>query len=129
MNYFSRDSTGVAKIHGSVSISANQILVFKITFFVLTAVGTLWILVIGAILSSMQAINTNAGVTRSLANGAMYMSTFILALVLNVAIIIPACLVLQPFQLWAVIRAQKYAITPRQHFRGMYMTLFVPSQI
>ena len=70
----------------------------------------------------MQAININTGITRSLANGAMYMSTFFLALILNVAIIIPACLVLQPFQLWAVVRAEKQAITPRQNFRGKYMT-------
>ena len=123
MNKISKDPTGVAKIHGSVSISGNQILVFKITFFVLTVVGALWILAIGAILFSMQAIDANSGVTRSLANGAIYMSTFTLALVLNVAIIIPACLVLQPFQLWAVLRAEKHALTPRQHFRGMYMTI------
>jgi hypothetical protein len=96
--------------------------VFKITFFVLTVVGTLWILAIGAILFSMQAISSNTGITRSLANGAMYMSTFTLALIINVAIIIPACLALQPFQLWAVIRAEKHAITPRQNFRGMYVT-------
>ena len=88
----------------------------------MAAVGTLWILAIGALLFSMQAINMNTGITRSLANGAIYMSTFTLALVLNVAIIIPACLVLQPFQLWAVVRAEKQAITPRQNFRGMYMT-------
>ena len=87
----------------------------------MAAVGTLWILAIGALLFSMQAINMNTGITRSLANGAMYMSTFTLALVLNVAIIIPACLVLQPFQLWAVVRAERHAITPRQNFRGMYL--------
>jgi hypothetical protein len=95
--------------------------VFKVTFFVLTVVGTLWTLAIGAILFAMQAINTNTGITQSLANGAIYMSTFTLALILNVAVIIPACLVLQPFQLWAVVRAEKHAITPRQNFRGMYM--------
>ena len=122
INNPSKDSTGVAKIHGSVSISANQILVFKVTFFVLTVVGTLWTLAIGAILFSMQAINSNTGITLSLANGAMYMSTFLLALILNVAIIIPACLALQPFQFWAVVRAEKHAITPRQNFRGMHMT-------
>ena len=94
---------------------------FKVTFYVLTAV-TLWIIAIGALLFSTQAVDTNTGVTRSLANGAIYMGTFMLALVLNVAIIIPACLVLQPFQFWAVVRAEKHAITPRQNFRGMFMT-------
>ena len=89
----------------------------------LTAVGTLWILAIGALLFAVQAINANTGITRSLADGAVYMSTFTLALVIIVAIIVPACLVLQPFRLWAVLRAEKHAITPRQNFRGMYIDL------
>ena len=110
---------GVATIHGSVSISANQLLIFKVTFFVLTAAGALWLIAIGAILFSMQALSTNTNPTTSVANGAVYMSVLALSLVLNVAIIFPACLVLQPFRLWHVIRAEKHAVTPRQRFRGI----------
>ncbi|KIM47616.1 hypothetical protein M413DRAFT_439287 [Hebeloma cylindrosporum] len=117
----------VAAIHGSVSISGNQLLIFKITFFVLTAVGALWLIAIGAILFSMQALNTDSKPTMSVANGAVYMSILALALILNVAIIFPACLVLQPFRLWRVIRAEKHAVTPRQRFRAVYPRTYNPS--
>lgn len=67
----------------------------------------------------MQALSTNSNPTTSVANGAVYISILALSLVLNVAIIFPACLVLQPFRLWRVIRAEKHAVTPRQRFRGI----------
>jgi len=53
------------------------------------------------------------------------MSILALALVLNVAIIFPACLLLQPFRLWRVLRAEKQAVTPRQRFRGICFVFFV----
>lgn len=109
----------MANIHGSASISGNQLLVFKITFFVLTAVGTLWLVAIGAILFSLHALNTNTAVTKSISDGAVYMSILALAVVLNVAIIYPAILLLQPLRLWRVLRAERQAVTPRQRFRGM----------
>ncbi|KDR85603.1 hypothetical protein GALMADRAFT_53945 [Galerina marginata CBS 339.88] len=117
----------VATVHGSVSISGNQLLIFKITFFVLTAVGTLWLVAIGAILFSMQALNTDASPTKSIANGSVYMSVLCLALVVNVAIIFPAFLLLQPLRLWRVIRAEKQALTPRQRFRAVYPRTYDPS--
>lgn len=73
---------------------------------------------IGAVLFSMQAFNTGTDPTLSLSNGAVYMSILALALIINVAIILPGCLLLQPLRLWRVIRAEKAAITPRQRFRG-----------
>ena len=112
--------SGVTTIHGSVSVSGNQLLIFKITFFVLTGVGALWLIAIGAILFSIQGISTNTEPTISVSNGAVYMSVLALALIINVAIIMPATLLLQPIRLWRVIRAEKAAVTPRQRFRGMY---------
>ncbi|KAF8963914.1 hypothetical protein BDZ97DRAFT_1939372 [Flammula alnicola] len=117
----------VATVHGSVSVSGNQLLIFKITFFVLTAAGALWLVVVGAILFSMEALSTNTSPTKSVVNGAVYMSILALALVINVAIIFPACLLLQPFRLWRVIRAEKQAVTPRQRFRAVYPRMYNPS--
>ena len=111
---------GVATIHGSISVSGNQLLIFKITFFVLTAVGTIWLVAIGAILFSMQALNTSAMSTETISNGSVFMSILCLALIINVAIIFPALLLLQPLRLWRVLRAEKQAMTPRQRFRGVY---------
>lgn len=113
---------GVATVHGTVSVSGNQLLIFKITFFVLTAVSALWLVVIGAVLFSAQAISTNTKPAISLSNGAVYMSILALALIINVAIIFPACLLLQPIRLWRVIRAEKQAVTPRQRFRGVFFS-------
>jgi hypothetical protein len=109
---------GVANIHGSISVSGNQFFVFKITFFVLAIVVTIWLIVIGAILFSMRTLSSNSGSAGSVASGSVYMAVLCLAIIFNIAIIVPACLLLQPFRLWRVLRAEKQAITPRQRFRG-----------
>ncbi|KAF9556409.1 hypothetical protein CPC08DRAFT_778388 [Agrocybe pediades] len=117
----------VANIHGSVSVSGNQLLIFRITFFVLTAIGAVWIIAIGAILFSMQTLNSNSGSTKSIANGSVYMAVLALAIVINIAIILPALLMLQPIRLWKVLRAEKQAVTPRQRFRAVYPRTYDPS--
>ncbi|KAH9486372.1 hypothetical protein JR316_0000436 [Psilocybe cubensis] len=118
---------GVAKIHGSVSISGNQLLVFKISFFILAAIGAVWLIAIGAILFSMQAFSTDVNTTKTIATGAIYMSVLALAIVINIAIIFPALLMLQPIRLWRVLRAEKQALTPRQRFRAVYPRTYDPS--
>ncbi|KAF9486350.1 hypothetical protein BDN70DRAFT_902505 [Pholiota conissans] len=117
----------VATVQGSVSVSGNQLLIFKITFYVLTAIGSVWLIAIGAVLFSAQAIGSDTNPTTSLANGAVYMSILALALVINVAIVFPACLLLQPIRLWRVLRAEKQAITPRQRFRAIYPRTYDPA--
>lgn len=101
-------------------MSGNQLFVFKITFSVLTIVVAVWLVAIGAVLFSMRALSTNNGSTKSIASGSVYMAVLALAIIFNIAIIVPACLLLQPFRLWRVIRAEKQAITPRQRFRGTF---------
>ncbi|KAF5323627.1 hypothetical protein D9611_005517 [Ephemerocybe angulata] len=118
---------GTAHIHGSASISGNQLQVFKITFWVLTAIGTIWLVAIGALLYSMNALNMGSEQTKTLANGSIYMAVLAFALIINVAIIAPALLMLQPFRLWHVVRAEKQAITPRQRFRATYPHSYNPS--
>ncbi|KAF9535881.1 hypothetical protein CPB83DRAFT_40825 [Crepidotus variabilis] len=117
----------VGTIHGATSVSGSQLQIFKITFFVLSAVGTLWLVAIGALLFSMQALNTDSGATKSLANGTIYMSILALALIINVAIIFPALLLLQPLRFWRVTKAEREAVTPRQRFRAVYPRTYNPS--
>jgi hypothetical protein len=52
------------------------------------------------------------------ADGSIYMSALALVIVLNVAVIFPGLLLLQPVRLWHLRRAEKEALTPRQTFRG-----------
>lgn len=117
---FNLHFAGSTKIYGSTSISGNQLFIFKITFFVLTALGTIWLIAVGALLFAMQAFSSSHGETKSIATGAIYMSVLVLAVILNVAIIFPALLMLQPFRLLHVLRAEKQAVTPRQRFRGTF---------
>lgn len=86
-------------------------------------------MVIGAVLFSMRALNTNSGSAKSIAGGSIYISVLALALIFNVAIIFPACLLLQPFRLWRIIRAEKQAITPRQRFRGTHPNSWLISDV
>ena len=104
-----------------MSVSGNQLFSFKIVFFVLTAVGCLWLVAVGAVIFSLQSLSGGEAITRSLANGSVYLSILCLTVIINVAIIFPAILLLQPSRLWHVLRAEKQAITPRQRFRGMFL--------
>jgi hypothetical protein len=115
---FSLSVIGVANIHGSVSISGGQLMVFKATFFILTSVAAIWLIAVGALLFALRAFTFNSQVSQSVANGSIYMSILALSIVVNVAIIFPALLLLQPIRLWRVLRAERQAVTPRQRFRG-----------
>ncbi|RDX50995.1 hypothetical protein OH76DRAFT_1507025 [Lentinus brumalis] len=115
------------RANNSVSVSRSQLITFKTTFWLFTIVAGVWLFLAGAVLFSMRALSTNSGVSQSLANGAIYMSAFAMALVLNVAIIFPGLLLLQPIRLWKVIRAEKAAVTPRQRFRAVYPRTYDPS--
>ena len=69
-------------------------------------------------LFTFGAFSMDVNESLTVANGAIYMSAFAMALILTVAIIVPAFLLLQPMRLWRVLRDEKAAITPRQRFRG-----------
>lgn len=51
------------------------------------------------------------------------MSAMALSIIVQVAIIIPGLLLLQPVRLWKLVREERQAVTPRQRFRGMAMAI------
>ncbi|KAL1737393.1 hypothetical protein EV714DRAFT_278873 [Schizophyllum commune] len=116
-----------AKVQGSVSISGGQLLTFKITFFALTVVAGLFLITVGALIFALHAFSEGSGVASSVANGSIYIMVLCLALIINLAIIIPGLLLLQPTRLWRVLRAEKQAVTPRQRFRAVYPRTYDPS--
>ncbi|KAI5898056.1 uncharacterized protein SCHCODRAFT_080873 [Schizophyllum commune H4-8] len=116
-----------AKVQGSVSISGGQLLTFKITFFALTVVAGLFLITVGALIFALHAFSEGSGVASSVANGSIYIMVLCLALIINLAIIIPGLLLLQPTRLWRVLRAEKQAVTPRQRFRAVYPRTYNPS--
>ncbi|KAG6919045.1 hypothetical protein DXG01_009755 [Tephrocybe rancida] len=109
----------VANVYGSISISGGHLFVFKVTFFILTSVATLWLVAIGALLYAFQAFSSRSGVAKSVASGSIYMGILALAIIFTIAVIFPALLMLQPFRLWHVLRDEQQAVTPRQRFRGL----------
>lgn len=91
---------------------------FKAVFYMLVAVDGVWLFTAGTILFTFGAFSTSTAESSTVANGAIYMSAFAMTLIVNVAVIAPALLMLQPFHLWRVLREERTAVTPRQRFRG-----------
>ncbi|KAG6868499.1 hypothetical protein C0993_002037 [Termitomyces sp. T159_Od127] len=105
-------------VYGTISISGGRLFVFKVTFYILASVATLWLIAVGALLYSFQAFNLHDEVAKSVASGSIYMAILALAIIFTVAVIFPALLLLQPFRLWNVLRDERQAVTPRQRFRA-----------
>ncbi|KAJ3936119.1 MAG: hypothetical protein NXY57DRAFT_886512 [Lentinula lateritia] len=117
----------IANIRGSASVSGGRLLVFKITFVFVTLVVGLLLIAVGGLLFAMEAFSTGITPSRAVANGSIYMTVLAMTIILQIAIIFPGLLLLQPHRLWSVIRAEKNAITPRQRFRSVYPRSYDPS--
>ncbi|TFY70914.1 hypothetical protein EVG20_g2098 [Dentipellis fragilis] len=113
VHYFSR-------MLGNVSISATRLTLFKTIFYLLLFVSTVWLVAVAAVLYAFGALSTSSRRSQTVADGSIYISQLVLAIVLIVAVTAPALLLLQPIHLWRVRRAEKVAVTPRQRFRAVY---------
>ena len=102
----------------NVSLAKCRLIVAKATVYALLFVGTIWLFTLGAVLFAFGALSAGLDETVTVANGAVYVSAFAMALILTVATIAPALLLLQPDRLFRVLREEKAAVTPRQRFRG-----------
>jgi hypothetical protein len=111
------------RLSTAVSISSLELTSFKITFWVIVLVGFLVLTAIGAVLFAIHAFSIGVQRTATIANGSVYMSALALAIVINMAVIAPGLLLLQPMRLWRTKRAERGAITPRHRFRGKYCLL------
>lgn len=111
-------STGSGQLIATVSLSSCRLTAFKAVFYALLLVGTVWLCTAGVMLFTFGAFSTGVNESLTVADGAVYMGAFAAALLLTVAIVVPACLLLQPMRLWRVLRDEKAAVTPRQRFRG-----------
>ncbi|TFL07410.1 hypothetical protein BDV98DRAFT_557831 [Pterulicium gracile] len=122
-----------ANLKGTPSVSAGQLLTFKLVFAVLCAISTACVVVVGALLFTVPNFNPSEGLqrpesnSRVLAEGAIYMSILAFSIVITVAFIVPGIFLLQPHRLWRVVKTERSAITPRQRFRAMYPRSFDPT--
>ncbi|KAI0275250.1 hypothetical protein BC834DRAFT_815275 [Gloeopeniophorella convolvens] len=110
----------------TVSISAGQLLVIKAMFYMLVAVAVIGLITAGAILYAFGALSQGVRRTKTIADGSVYISIVVLAIVVNMAVAAPALLMLQPLRLRRVLRALKAASTPRQRFRATYPRTYNP---
>jgi hypothetical protein len=113
------------RLSTKVSISAWELASFQLIFWALTIVGFVFLTVVGSLMFAVRAFDTNTQRSATIANGSIYMTALLLALVFNVAIIAPGLLMLQPFRLWSIRRAEPHIITPRHRFRCKYGSLQV----
>ncbi|KDQ20481.1 hypothetical protein BOTBODRAFT_308811 [Botryobasidium botryosum FD-172 SS1] len=116
-----------AQFRGSVSVSGGRLIEFKANYFIMVFIAGFWLFTLSALLFGVDAFAANLNKASTVAAGSIYIGAFLLALVLSVAIIAPGLLMLQPVRMWRLLRAQKWAITPRQKFRASYPRAYSPT--
>lgn len=109
---------------GVVSVSGVRMLVVKLVFYTITVVVATFTITAGALLFALEAFSLEVDIAKTVATGCVYMSAFAFVLVINVAVLFPGLMLLQPFRLWCVLRSEQDAVTPRQRFRAVYPTTY-----
>ncbi|KAG8898221.1 hypothetical protein FRB99_007589 [Tulasnella sp. 403] len=107
-----------SKFSGKPSVSTTRLAEFKAVFAILVIVCTIWLVTLGGLLFATDAISRAQHRGASVAEGTIYIAILLMLIIVNVAIISPGLLMLQPVRLWRVLKAQRKSITPRQRFRG-----------
>ncbi|KAI9444620.1 hypothetical protein H4582DRAFT_2108489 [Lactarius indigo] len=115
-----------ARLVGTISISAGQRVVIKAMFYVIVCVAVIGLVAAGALLYAFGALSRGTRVSKTVADGSIYIAILALAIVINIAIASPALLMLQPLHLRHVLRAERTARTPRQRFRATYPRTYNP---
>ncbi|KAG2358227.1 hypothetical protein BDR07DRAFT_1418255 [Suillus spraguei] len=107
---------------GIVSLSGVRMLAVKLVFYTITVMVAAFTITAGALLFALEAFSLEVDIAKTVATGYVYMSAFAFVFVINVAVIFPGLMLLQPFRLWCVLHAEQDAVTPRQRFRAVYPT-------
>jgi hypothetical protein len=107
-----------ARYSGAVSVSVARLKAFKAVFWVFVIVAGIWTVTAGSLIVGVKAFDDGSNASSSIASGSVTTAIFLLIILLNIAIIAPGLLLLQPIRLWKLWKAKKRAQTPRQLFRG-----------
>jgi hypothetical protein len=109
---------------GVVSLSGVRMLSVKLVFYTMTVMVAAFTITAGALLFASEAFRREVGIVKTVATGCVYMSAFAFVLVINVAVLFPGLMLLQPVRLWSVLHSEQDAVTPRQRFRAVYPTTY-----
>lgn len=93
-------------------------LAVKLVFYTITVVVAAFTITAGALLFALEAFSHGVDIAKTVATGCVYMSAFAFVLIINVAVLFPGLMLLQPLRLWSVLHSEQDAVTPRQRFRG-----------
>ena len=91
-------------------------------FYVVVFVAVIGLVAAGALLFAFGALSRGTRTSKTVADGSIYIAILVLAIIINIAIVSPGLLMLQPLHLRKVLRAERTARTPRQRFRGRHGT-------
>ena len=82
------DATCVSR---AISVSTTRITAFKGIFVILTVICGAWLIACGSMVFSQQALATGSGDerTQTVTSGLVYFATFLLILVISLAVILP----------------------------------------
>lgn len=114
---------------GVVSVSGVRMLAVKLVFYTITVMVAAFTITAGALLFALEAFKLEVDIAKTVATGCVYMSAFAFVLVINVAVIFPGLMLLQPIRLWSVLHSEQDAVTPRQRFRAVYPTTYDASYV
>ncbi|KZP25372.1 hypothetical protein FIBSPDRAFT_820851 [Athelia psychrophila] len=114
-------------MRGTVSVSAGQLIVFKVVFWILTLAAGVFLVLVGALLFAAPDFDTGVSAWQAVADGSIYISTLVMLICTSMAVIFPALLMLQPLRLLSLRRAESEALTPRQNFRAAYPRSYDPT--
>src|SRR5205807_4468408 len=90
----------------------------KLVFYTLAVVVAAFTITVGALLFALEAFSLGDDIAKTVSIGYVYMGAFAFVLIINVAVIYPGLMLLQPFRLWSILHSERDAVTPRQRFRG-----------
>ena len=107
-----------ARYSGAVSVSVARLKAFKAVFWVFVIAAGIWIVTAGSLIIGIKAFDDGNSATSTIASGSVTTAIFLLIILLNIAIIAPGLLLLQPIRLWKLWKAKRRTRTPRQLFRG-----------
>ncbi|OJA12346.1 hypothetical protein AZE42_02784 [Rhizopogon vesiculosus] len=109
---------------GAVSSSGVRMFAVKLVFYTLAVVVAAFTITVGALLFALEAFSLGDDIAKTVSTGCVYMGAFAFVLIINVAVIYPGLMLLQPFRLWSILHSERDAVTPRQRFRAVYPRTF-----
>ncbi|KAG8981245.1 hypothetical protein FRC05_004147 [Tulasnella sp. 425] len=116
-----------SRYNGKPSVSTMRLTAFKGVFAVLVIICGVWLVALGGILFATDSFNGGQHRPAAVSEGMVYIAILLMLITINLAIIAPGLLMLQPVRLWKTWKAQKTAVTPRQRFRAIYPRSYNPS--